>query len=315
MVENFSERITCDPEVISPPCPDPEIASPAPSTSAEWCDSNGNQIVVVYQVPGPDNSTCPPTPASGIATPVVVGYFDATGTFTPGPPPAGYGACGEIRDFELVTFCAIDADGELIQQVVVQYEYDENTGELIGTTVLNVDGTPFELPYDKLDVCPTIPEPTLLEVPACLVDTTDPGCDGTPVKVLQSVSTTPAGLIDQIVDAKIFDLNTLVEIPLPLAEGFELTYGECKPASNLYMAYFEGEAAPVVEPFNTFSVIKPPCCVITVTTDAGTITIPQGMESYCPAKFDCALTSIEIAIIEGDCTIDDVKLYVQHTGV
>lgn len=73
-----------------------------------------------------------------------------------------------------------------------------------------------------------------------------------------------------------------------------------------YMDSATGVSSPIFQPFNTFTIHKPDCCTLTVTTDAGTITIPASVPAYSSCKFDCDLTFITI---EGDC-VDSTTIFV-----
>lgn len=111
---------------------------------------------------GGDGTPCPPVSSTGLCladgTPIAVIYTRdcdtgvvvqqgwtnlLTGVFTPGAPPAGTRACGERLDFELTKWCDLNPDGTVIAHVLVEYEYDEETGQLIGTRLLTLLGAEY----------------------------------------------------------------------------------------------------------------------------------------------------------------------------
>ena len=78
---------------------------------------------------------------------------------------------------------------------------------------------------------------------------------------------------------------------------------ECVP----YTADSYGVASPSFEPFRSFTIIKPECCDLVVTTSAGTITLRKGETNFTSSVFACDLTSISIS---GDC-VDKTHIIVQ----
>lgn len=133
-----------------PPSDGPEVDScAAPSLAASGlCLSDGTPVAVLF---GQDPITCGEDPGD----PEAIGWVDLlTGSFTAGAVPAGAKSCGESRDFELGQWCDLDDDGEVIASVLVEYEYDEDTGAVVGTRILTPAGDPYTI-VGTLGSCPT----------------------------------------------------------------------------------------------------------------------------------------------------------------
>ena len=82
---------------------------------------------------------------------------------------------------------------------------------------------------------------------------------------------------------------------------------KCKPDCVPYIGDSYGEASPTFSPFTSFTIIKPACCDLIVTTSAGTFTLRKGETNFTSSIFACELTSISIA---GDC-VDKTHIIVQ----
>lgn len=128
---------------------EPACAEPKPilqldnGYAVELCTPNG-PIAVHFQIPAAADDCPPDAPGD----PAIVGWTDlTTGAFTAATAaPADAVPCGETADFEAVRWCGLDADGEPVGDLLVEYEYDEDTRALIGSKVLNPDGTPYSGP-------------------------------------------------------------------------------------------------------------------------------------------------------------------------
>lgn len=79
---------------------------------------------------------------------------------------------------------------------------------------------------------------------------------------------------------------------------------DCVP----YLASSIGDPAPFFEPFDTFSVVKPRCCEIVISTSAGSVVIPEGVESFTSPSFPCTISDLSV---EGDC-VDEVYIVVSR---
>lgn len=169
------EPIPCaapEPEPPTPPCCSPGIASTG------LCLADGTPISVLAV------SACGDCGADA-AAPEVTGWLNLlTGAFTAGSPPAGTEACaGQPTQFEVGQWCDLDADGEVIAPVLVEYEYDDN-GQLVGVRTLTPGGDPYTV-TGALGICPG-PVDDVEYVILC-----DTGTDGTLTEFLRQL--TPNG--------------------------------------------------------------------------------------------------------------------------
>lgn len=134
-------------------------AAPA-LASAGLCLADGTPIAVLFGQVTSDVCAEP-------LAPVLIGWVNLlTGALTPGAPPAGSVPCGEHLDFELTgILCDTLPDGSVVGTAVIQYEYDEDTGQLIGTTILDATtGLPY-VPQGVLQPCgQTCPDSEFLQL-------------------------------------------------------------------------------------------------------------------------------------------------------
>lgn len=130
-------------EIPEPPTP---CCSPA-IASAGLCLSDGTPIAVLAVSP------CVECGAAATA-PAVSGWLNlTTGAYTPGNPPAGVEACsGDPQQFQVGQWCDLDAEGEVIAPVLVEYEYDDD-GQLIGVRTVTPGGDPYVV-VGTLGLCP-----------------------------------------------------------------------------------------------------------------------------------------------------------------
>ncbi|MFJ8852362.1 hypothetical protein [Streptomyces sp. NPDC102437] len=130
-----------EPEPPTPPCCSPGLASTG------LCLANGTPIAVLAVTACED---CGATAAA----PTQTGWMNLlNGQFAAGPPPAGTEACaGQPAQFEVGQWCDLDAEGEVIAPVLVEYEYDED-GQLIGVRTLTPAGDPYTV-TGTLGICP-----------------------------------------------------------------------------------------------------------------------------------------------------------------
>lgn len=337
-----------------PPCDVPPIPVPAGLPGVPLCLPDGSQIIAFFSVGVPDNVPCPPVPAE---TPgECIAWYDVTsGAWTEGCPPADAGPCGETRDFELSgCFCDIQPDGSVAGVFFVEFEYDEETGELSGTRTVDVNGDEYvvtgtagKCPSDIIHpVClcdDDDSDPTTAPVPflrwyaytqaATQIPIRDSDLEGAPYTVVGTVGKCPdsATSVEKLCDDVAGDCSVIVPFFMVnvLSGGVsigQLLYeldmitpyipvGEvicCVQPCQPYLESFTGEAAPAVLPFNSLLIHKPACCELTVTTDAGVVTLPAAIQSWSPECFDCDLTTITLGG-DPDC-IAGTTLIVQHTG-
>ncbi|MYR63707.1 hypothetical protein GTY54_48420, partial [Streptomyces sp. SID625] len=97
-----------------------------------------------------------------------------TGAFTAGPPPAGTMACGETRSVQVSgTFCDVDANGNVLGLVLVEYVYDD-AGAIASVRLVNATTGQTYTPQGEVTTCPAgVEQPTRDLVQLC--DTTPGG--------------------------------------------------------------------------------------------------------------------------------------------
>ncbi len=342
-----------EPEPEPEPCPDPPLPIPGGASGVPLCLPDGSQIIAFFAAGTPDNAACPPVPADEEL--VCHSWLDVTtGVFTPGCPPADAGPCGETRDFELSgCFCDIQPDGSVAGIFFVQFEYDEETGELVGSTTVDVDGAEYTVtgiagkcPSDIIHpvcLCDDDGDPTTPPVPflrwyaytqvATQIPIRDSDLDGAPYTPVGTVGKCPesATSVEKLCDDVAGDCSVIVPFfmvnvlqggvsigqllyELDMVTPYE-PVGEvicCVNPCQPYVESFTGEAVPGVMPYNSLLVFKPDCCELTVTTDAGVVTLPASVNSWSPECFDCELTELSIDG-SAEC-IAGTTLIVQHTG-
>jgi hypothetical protein len=59
---------------------------------------------------------------------------------------------------------------------------------------------------------------------------------------------------------------------------------------------------------HNFSITKPSCCKIKVTTDIGSFTLVGGIQHYSTSDFQCPVTITAIEILGGGCTLDQIHI-------
>ncbi|MFD9422301.1 MULTISPECIES: hypothetical protein [unclassified Streptomyces] len=168
------------------PCAAPETEPPVPPccspglASTGLCLADGTPIAVLAVTACADCGT-------DAAAPEVSGWLNLlTGTFAAGPPPVGSEACvGQPQQFEVGQWCDLDAAGEVIAPVLVEYEYDD-TGQLIGVRTLTPAGDPYAV-VGTLGICPGAVNDVEYVV---LCDT---GTDGTVTEFLRQLTPTGDG--------------------------------------------------------------------------------------------------------------------------
>ncbi|MFE4796232.1 hypothetical protein ACFRFL_14215 [Streptomyces sp. NPDC056708] len=157
------------------PCAAPEPEPPTPSccspgiASTGLCLADGTPISVLAV------SACGDCGADA-AAPEVSGWLNLlTGAYTEGAPPPGTEACaGQPQQFQVGQWCDLDADGEVIAPVLVEYKYDDN-GQLTGVRTLTPGGDPYTVvgtlgicpgavdDIEYLILCDTLPDGTVVE--------------------------------------------------------------------------------------------------------------------------------------------------------
>ena len=78
-----------------------------------------------------------------------------TGAFTSGPPPAGTIACGRSQSIQVTgVFCDVDANGDVINLVLIEYEYGPD-GTIVNVRLVDATTGNTYVPTGTITVCPT----------------------------------------------------------------------------------------------------------------------------------------------------------------
>lgn len=111
------------------------------------CLGDGTPIAVVTTTPCAECGEAAGAPAAA-------GWINLlTGAFAAGNPPAGSEPClNQQQQFQVGQWCDLDAAGEVIAPVLVEYEYSD-TGALIGIRTLTPGGDPYVV-AGTLGICP-----------------------------------------------------------------------------------------------------------------------------------------------------------------
>jgi hypothetical protein len=59
---------------------------------------------------------------------------------------------------------------------------------------------------------------------------------------------------------------------------------------------------------HNFSITKPACCKVKVTTSIGSFTLVSGIQHYSTSDFESTVSIISVEIVEGTCSLSDVHL-------
>jgi hypothetical protein len=82
----------------------------------------------------------------------------------------------------------------------------------------------------------------------------------------------------------------------------------CIPACIPVISEAYGIDISTLQPSHNFSIQKPDCCVVRVTTSAGTFTVQKGVGFYNTSDFYCLITITAVEILSGTCELD--KIYI-----
>lgn len=128
------------------PCDGDACCSPGIATTG-LCLAEGTPIAVLAV------SACSDC-GGAAAAPSVTGWLNLlTGAFTVGNPPAGTVPCtADVQQFTVSQWCDLDAEGEVIAPVLIQYQRDEQ-GAIIGISTLTPAGQPYVV-VGTLGLCP-----------------------------------------------------------------------------------------------------------------------------------------------------------------
>ena len=88
-------------------------------------------------------------------------------------------------------------------------------------------------------------------------------------------------------------------------------YGSCvKPdeIADCTISEAFGDDLSTLLPGNNFSITKPACCKIKVTTNIGTFHVVENIQHYSTSDFKCPVTITAVDIISGTCTKDKIHI-------
>lgn len=197
-------------------------------------------------------------------------------------------AINKKKDFEPLVLCDI-SNGE---PVIVTYEYDD-TGLLVFTQQ-NPDGTPFLGTPGK---CPSKNYGITSKEWFCLTATQT---NITREDIVDLDTSTPIASLWRD------EIGTV--IPAPTAGTF--TVGVCTLPIACLPTISEafGNDLSTLLPSNNFSIQKPTCCKIKITTSVGSFHVLEDIGAYTTSDFDCTITITNVEIVKGNCTLD--KIYI-----
>ena len=257
-----------------------------PAFTTNHCTPDCQEIQIVWHKPDCD------------ADAVVAGHILPDGAYVAGPYAGPIGDCTACSGGGLVAekFCAFDAEGNKVATVKVVCDFSDPTNPVF--TVYDLEGNEFTA-YDSLDCCPEFTVQW-----ECLCD------DGVipAVSFMRAYGWDPAtGTTEVLEDV---DLDGAPYTLIGDAVKCDTIKCETVP---LLVSYF-GDVLPVDlegELFNTFSIVKPDCCELIVTTNVGTFTMTAAMTGFSPCDFPCAI--IESIELSGDCDLSQVNIILQRT--
>jgi hypothetical protein len=116
------------------------------------------------------------------------------------------------------------------------------------------------------------------------------------------------------------NINSVVISRVPEFSQDGVTWITDAPASFVYGACIDpqvidceiteafGDDLSTLKPGNNFSITKPSCCVVKVTTNIGPFTLVEGIQHYSTSDFTCLVTIDSVEVISGGCTLDKIHI-------
>ncbi|MFF5968270.1 hypothetical protein ACFY64_32010 [Streptomyces collinus] len=193
-------------QAVVVPCPQAErdCASPTePTATVGLCLADGTPIAVTVV------RDCAGTVTSE-------GWLDlTTGAYSAGAPPVGTVACGDSRSIQVSgTFCDIDAAGEVVGLVLIEYTYDD-TGAISSVRLVDAVTGGTYTPTGTVTTCPAgVEQPE--QDPVVLCDT---ATDGTVTEFLRDFRRDENGAItghsDYLLDGTAYTATGTVGVCSP----------------------------------------------------------------------------------------------------
>jgi hypothetical protein len=115
----------------------------------------------------------------------------------------------------------------------------------------------------------------------------------------------PSSAIPTLVGVLWLDEN---DLPQPAPDPLLINNINCIPVCTPVISEAYGNNISTLQASNNFSIQKPDCCVVRVTTDAGTFTVQKGVGYYSTSDFQCLVTVTAVEIVSGNCTLDSVYI-------
>lgn len=102
------------------------------------------------------------------------------------------------------------------------------------------------------------------------------------------------------------ETDTVVPTPDPLL----INNSNCNTVETCLPSISEayGNDLSTLLPSHNFSIQKPDCCVVKVTTNVGVFSVQKGVGFYNTSDFKCPISITEVEILSGSCTLDKVYI-------
>jgi hypothetical protein len=86
--------------------------------------------------------------------------------------------------------------------------------------------------------------------------------------------------------------------------------GKCgiEPDCNPLICEASGDDLSTLCAGHNFSITKPSCCVVKITTSIGSFTIQEGIQHYSTSDFACVVSITEVEIISGNCLLNKIHI-------
>jgi hypothetical protein len=90
----------------------------------------------------------------------------------------------------------------------------------------------------------------------------------------------------------------------------DFVYGACVDPQQINCEISESFADDLatLKPGNNFSITKPSCCVVKVTTNIGSFTLIEGIQHYSTSDFTCVVTIDSVEVVSGSCDLSQIHI-------
>lgn len=102
------------------------------------------------------------------------------------------------------------------------------------------------------------------------------------------------------------ETDTVIPAPDPLL----INNSNCNTVETCLPSISEayGNDLSTLLPSHNFSIQKPDCCVVKVTTNVGIFSVQKGVGFYNTSDFKCLISITGVEILSGNCTLDKVYI-------